>query len=82
MDDSAAVRISIPSSAHRSRQYRDLHDRQLLWGQFDRFAERVHRNLQLDSTAYEIANEGRRAIRCDRVGVFVARGKKCRAVSF
>jgi multidrug efflux pump subunit AcrA (membrane-fusion protein) len=56
-------------------------DRQLLWQQSDEFARHVHENLDLRDTAYAIANEGRRLIECDRVGVAILRGGKAKVIA-
>ncbi len=42
---------------------------------------RVHSKLQLSATAYEVANEGRRVIECDRLSVMLARGRRCRLLA-
>jgi multidrug efflux pump subunit AcrA (membrane-fusion protein) len=41
----------------------------------------VHCELNLSSTAYTVANEGRRVIGCDRLSVLVARGNTCRLLA-
>ncbi len=66
---------------HRNRRLRTLEHRIEKFAQFEQFTERVHRSLDLPSTAYEIANEGRRLIGCDRVSVTVLRGSKCRLLA-
>ena len=45
------------------------------------FAQQVHRSLDLQETAFTVANEGRRLIGCDRVSVLVRRGTRCRLVA-
>ncbi|MCS7236644.1 MAG: HlyD family efflux transporter periplasmic adaptor subunit [Thermoguttaceae bacterium] len=62
----------------KGRQLRQLADRQALWGQMEEFIRLVHGNLNPRTTAYVIANEGRRLIGCDRVTVAIRRGTKCR----
>ncbi len=62
----------------KSRQLRQLADRQALWSQMEEFIRQVHGNLNPRTTAYVIANEGRRLIGCDRVTVAIRRGSKCR----
>ncbi len=42
---------------------------------------RVHNQLKLSATAFEVANEGRRLIDCDRLSVLMARGRRCRLLS-
>lgn len=41
-------------------------------------AQRIHRQLSLAKTTYEVANEGRRVLDCDRFSVLMARGRRCR----
>lgn len=62
----------------KTRQLRQLADRQALWSQMEEFIRQVHGNLNPRTTAYIIANEGRRLIGCDRVTVAIRRGNKCR----
>lgn len=42
---------------------------------------RVHRELKLSTTAYEVANEGRRVLGCDRLSVLIGRGRRCRLLA-
>jgi len=56
-------------------------DRQVMWTQLEQFTRLVHHGLDPRSTAYTIANEGRRLIECDRVTVAVKRGGKARIES-
>ncbi|MBI1902873.1 MAG: HlyD family efflux transporter periplasmic adaptor subunit [Planctomycetia bacterium] len=42
------------------------------------FSRSVHSGLDLAATSFQIANEGRRVLACDRLSVAVARRKKCR----
>ncbi|HUG93568.1 MAG TPA: HlyD family efflux transporter periplasmic adaptor subunit [Planctomycetaceae bacterium] len=65
----------------RNRQLRLLQDRAGAWGQFEQFAERVHGSLNLNETAYFIANEGRKLIGCDRLSVLRLRGRRCRMLA-
>lgn len=62
----------------RHRQLLELRKLESLWNQFDRFADVAHGNLDLDTTAYTIANEGRRLIECGRLSVAVSRGRRPR----
>ena len=62
----------------RSRRLRELTDWQTLFSEVDRFSRIVHENLDPTTTAYTIANEGRRLIGCDRVSVAIKRGRKCK----
>lgn len=66
---------------HRNRQLRELRQRAAQWRELDQFAEQVHRGLDLEATAYTIANEGRRVLGCDRVSVLVCRSGGCRLLA-
>jgi multidrug efflux pump subunit AcrA (membrane-fusion protein)/transcriptional regulator with GAF, ATPase, and Fis domain len=61
----------------KSRKLQHFTDRQALWAQLENFTRLVHRGLDPRTTAYTIANEGRRLIECDRVSVAIKRGRKC-----
>jgi multidrug efflux pump subunit AcrA (membrane-fusion protein) len=61
----------------KSRKLQHFTDRQALWAQLENFTRLVHKGLDKRSTAYTIANEGRRLIECDRVSVAINRGRKC-----
>ncbi len=61
----------------RNYQLKHFSDRQVLWNQLEDFARTVHLSLDPRQTAYTIANEGRRLIRCDRVSVAVRKGGRC-----
>lgn len=65
----------------RNRQLRELRDREILWGQFERFVEQIHTSLDLRQTAYTIANDGRSLVGCDRLSVGIFRGGKCRLIA-
>lgn len=60
----------------KTRQLRHFSDRQTLWAQLENFTRLAHRSLDPRSTAYTVANEGRRLIDCDRVSVAICRGNK------
>jgi len=60
----------------KSRKLRTYSDRQSLWAQIDRFAKEAHNSLDLQETAFTIANEGRRLVGCDRLSVTVKNGLK------
>ncbi len=62
----------------KGRRLRQLTDWQTLFSQVDRFSRLVHEGLDPKTTAYTIANEGRRLIGCDRVSVAIRKGRKCR----
>ena len=72
-----AVICELAADFHRNRQLRGFRERMAQWRRFQEFTERVHGGLDLRATAYQIANEGRRLIGCDRVSVAVKRGSTC-----
>jgi len=45
------------------------------------FGDRVHASLDLKTTAFTVANEGRRLIGCDRLSVLVRRGGRYRVLA-
>ncbi|HUE71147.1 MAG TPA: efflux RND transporter periplasmic adaptor subunit [Pirellulaceae bacterium] len=53
----------------KSQKLRELADRQELWQQLEGFLHAIHRSLDLRTTSYAIANEGRRLIGCDRLSL-------------
>lgn len=62
----------------KTRKLRHFSDRQSLWAQLENFTRVAHRSLNPKSTAYTLANEGRRLIECDRVSVGIVKGRKCK----
>jgi GAF domain-containing protein len=60
----------------RRQELRNLRDRSALWAQYEAFAERVHSDLDLDRTAFVLANDGRGLIGCDRVSVLLVKGHR------
>jgi hypothetical protein len=60
------------------RQMVALGDQQTALAQVERFARAVHESLDPVATAFVLANEARRIIGCDRVGVLVRRRRKLR----
>jgi len=65
----------------RNRQLRKVGERVAQWKRFEQFAEQVHGGLDLRATAYQIANEGRRLVGCDRLSVLTYRHGKCRLLA-
>ena len=63
---------------HERRLFRHFREQSSRLGLFEQYSERVHSNLDLDATACQIVNEGRRFIGCDRVSLLVCRGRRCR----
>jgi len=60
------------------RQMASIDVQQAALSQVERFARAVHMSLEPVPTAFTLANEARRIIGCDRVGVLVKRGRKLR----
>ncbi len=60
----------------KTRRLRDFGAKQTLWEQLESFTSLVHERLDSRTTAYTIANEGRRLIGCDRVTVVLKKGPK------
>jgi GAF domain-containing protein len=63
------------------RQVVALDAQQSALAQVERFSRAVHESLNPVATAFVLANEGRRIIGCDRVGVLVRRRGKLRLVA-
>lgn len=58
----------------KTRQLRGFRDQKLLWTKLDQFVHAIHRSLDQRETTFQIANEGRRVLDCDRLSVAVCRG--------
>jgi multidrug efflux pump subunit AcrA (membrane-fusion protein) len=57
----------------RARQLRDLQERLREGQRFDQFGRVVHASIDLQATAFTIANEGRLFLGCDRLSLLLAR---------
>jgi hypothetical protein len=66
---------------HRGRAIGDLQVRERDLSARLAYLERVHRHLELTQCAAAIANEGRRALGCDRVTLLASRGARPRVVA-
>lgn len=66
---------------HWNRQLRDFQRWAAKWGRYEQFTQLVHGSLDSSTTAYQIANEGRRLIDCDRVTVMIRRGPKLKVAA-
>lgn len=75
------VLAELASDFHRRRLLRQLRQQQSQADHYEQFSRRVQANLNLDATAYAIANDGRCAIGCDRVSVAIRRGRKFRLLA-
>ncbi len=63
----------------RNQMVGQLTGQQQVWIQLEAFATQVHASLNPTEVAYQVANEGRRLIECDRVSVAVRQyGTKAR----
>ncbi|MBL8888455.1 MAG: HlyD family efflux transporter periplasmic adaptor subunit [Planctomycetaceae bacterium] len=66
---------------HKNRRLRELDEQQDLWGRLDQFLQCLHESLDTQRTAYNLANDGRRLIDCDRVSVALAEGMRLKIVA-
>jgi len=85
-DREAGLRVlrtfaGIAAKTHRNFELRQLRERENWWIQFDEFTQAAHSSLHPIRTAYAIANEGRRVVRCDRMTVVLCRGAKCKVAA-
>jgi multidrug efflux pump subunit AcrA (membrane-fusion protein) len=62
----------------KARALQEYGDRQSLWRQIDAFAQSAHDSLDIDSTAFTIANEAQGIVGCDRASVAIRRGTRCK----
>jgi hypothetical protein len=62
----------------RNQQGRTAAGQEQVWTQLETFARDIHASLDPTRVAFQIANEGRRIIGCDRVSVAVCHSKKCK----
>ena len=60
----------------RNQMLGQMAGQQQLWTQLETFARQVHTSLNPVEVAYQVANEGRRLVSCDRVSVVVRYGQK------
>ena len=66
------------SSYTRNHQLRTMTGQQALWTQLEVFARQVHNSLNPTEVSYQVANEGRRLIECDRLTVAQRLGRKAK----
>ncbi|MBM81577.1 MAG: hypothetical protein CMJ78_13440 [Planctomycetaceae bacterium] len=59
----------LASDYQRHDQLRSFKDRAESWGQFEQFSEQIHQDLDLDGTAFRVANDGRVLVDCERLSV-------------
>ena len=67
----------------RNQQGRQAINQEQLWNQLEAFSCQIHSSLDITTVSYQVANEGRRLIGCDRLSVATREGKaaKIEAVS-
>jgi hypothetical protein len=53
----------------KNRQMRQMMSQQRLWNQLEGFTHQIHGSLDLNETAYSVANDGKRLVGCDRLSV-------------
>jgi biotin carboxyl carrier protein len=69
----------LSSRYQRNQVMGHLTGQQQVWTQLEAFARQVHSSLHPTEVAYQVANEGRRLIECDRLSVAVRQyGSKAR----
>ena len=66
---------------HRNRELGQLRLQAKERSQYDRFALRAHRSLDVAQTAFLIANEGRALVGCDRLSVLTVSGRSCKTIA-
>ena len=68
----------LASGYTRNHHLRTMIGQQALWTQLESFARQVHGSLNPTEVSYQVANEGRRLIECDRLSVAQRLGKKAK----
>lgn len=76
-----AQMCDLASDYLKNREIRLLGEEQSWSRQLDGFLRGVHRSLDRDTTAFTIANDGRKLIDCDRVSVGLLRGGSCELIA-
>ncbi len=76
-----AALVELIADFDRHRELAEFHGHEEAWRKGERFALRVHESLDLNRTAYTIANEGRQLLGCDRVSVLMRRGATFRSLA-
>ncbi len=59
----------LASDYFKSQRLRSFHEQRRLWGRLEQFIRGIHHSLDLRETSYQLANEGRRVLDCDRLTV-------------
>jgi biotin carboxyl carrier protein len=55
-----------------------MHGQQQVWTQLEAFSRQIHGSLHPREVCYQVANEGRRLVQCDRVSVAIRQGHSTR----
>jgi multidrug efflux pump subunit AcrA (membrane-fusion protein) len=66
---------------HAFQDLRDLRENDRFRTDLLRLGRDAHSQLDLSETAYAVANEGRSLMKCDRLSVLLARGRRCRLLA-
>ena len=69
----------IGGGLYANHQLRQMVGQQQVWTQLEAFARTVHNSLNPTEVAYQVANEGRRLVECDRVSVGVRWARRRRS---
>lgn len=64
------------SNYNRNAHLRKSSNQEQVWTQLETFTKTIHSSLNPTEVAFQIANEGRRIIGCDRISVGIRHGKK------
>jgi multidrug efflux pump subunit AcrA (membrane-fusion protein) len=76
---SAAAEVA--AEYHACREFARLRGDESYRQELLRLSSLVHRHIDLEPTAYAVANEGRRVIGCDRFSVLAKFGSQCRLLA-
>lgn len=72
-----AVRMASYASTYtRNQQLRTISGQQQLWVQLEAFTRQINSSLNPTEVAYQVVNEGRRLVECDRISAAVRMGGK------
>lgn len=64
-----------------TREMTALAERETVWTRFEQFGHAVHQSLEVQETAYTLANEACRLIECDRVSIAIRQRGRSRIVA-
>lgn len=67
---------ALASNYTRNYQLRQMSNQQQVWAQLEAFTRTLHNSLNTTEVAYQISNEGRRIVECDRISVATREGGK------